>query len=401
MPIRVARLRRRGGVVPTGRLASRFITYHDAWRPIQKCVVIQHFCTDFGIFDSARGGYTDQMIDWLTAFIPTADDRISNELARISGRLVRYDMHGLARFEVSEWQPVGGSYGATINVRGVSNGLWFSGNPVKMLTGQNLDGPDHAASLLAASLVQVQTMMPIPVALDGGRARLTRVDTTRSIDLGATERVRELLRVASIAARSRYQGRAATAHDTIYFGKHSRRHSVKMYCKADELKVHPCLGVPPDVGYAIDAAATGLLRIEVTVRGMQLKADGLDSIAAWDDSSVAREQWQRYWGRVELSSMCELIPDEVLALPRRLRRTYDMWLRGGDCNELLSRNTYYTHRRELRQLTGGRVDIGALRPSRSTEDVDPNGMVDVLNSLPEWHAEGRLAEWINQTASAA
>lgn len=339
------------------------------------------------------------MIDWITAFVPVigpADGLVN--LERFGGTMVYYAETGEARWEAQTWVSVVGSYAATISVRGAVGGLWVSGNPVKMLTGQNLDGPAHVPLLLAATLAVVRRIHPTLPALDGTLARCTRLDLTQSIDLGKTERVRALLRVASTAARSKYQGRGSTSHDTVYFGKHSRRHSVKLYCKADELRSHPPLGIPDCLADEIAAEAAGLLRVEATVRGMQLKEDGMQLASAWTEAGTVEREWARWWGKLTIPDGVRLMEDDQLALPPYLRTTYELWQQGCDIFELLSKATRYRHRKAIMEATAGRVDIFVLQPARALVEREAPPITEWVRDAPIWHASGRLAEWIEEKA---
>jgi II/X family phage/plasmid replication protein len=339
------------------------------------------------------------MIDWLTCRVAYQNERVADHFRGLSGKVVRYDERGKPAWEMQEWAKVEGSFTATINVRGELGGLWISGNPIKLLTGQNVDGPETVSSLLATTIALLEGKTGSGSALDGGVGRVTRVDCTKSIDLGRVERVREVLRLGSIAARKRHQGRAATSHDTIYFGKHSRRASLKLYCKADELKHHPPIALPDRILADLTEQAQGLLRIEATFRSMHLTDRVLNQLAAWDTPGLATALWREEWAKVQMPYMAELSSNEVLALPRWLRTTYELWVSGRDCYELMSRRNFYYHRKHLRAITDGRVDIATLRPRQETTDAQAQNLIDYLNSQPEWHATGLLEEWISNTAA--
>lgn len=339
------------------------------------------------------------MIDWLTAVIPLPEPLRTLDWHARAGYTLHAKPGGEIERIVDRWLPVEGSYAAGLRVRIGSAGLWLSGNPTKFLTGQNVDGPAHLPSLLAAAARSVLAALDMPESLAHADARLTRVDTTYSLDLGSLERVREVLRVASLTARARHQGRSQTAYQTVYLGQHSRRHSCKLYSKGDELRQHPPRGLPPELGPELVSQAAGLLRVEVTIRGQQLTQDRIDTVSAWDNRGASYRQWARYWGKVELNGALDLADDEVLALPRRLRATYELWRRGVDCKEFMSNGTYYRHRADLLRTTGGAVDIGTLRPPVLTAATGIPNLGAWLHSLTPYKAGGRLAEWIDKTAA--
>ena len=341
------------------------------------------------------------MIDWLTAVIPLPEVCRSIDCHTMAGYTLFARPGGEVEKVVDRWLPIDGTFDHKIRCRVGSSGLWISGNPTKWLTGQNVDGPEDAAALLATVASRVIAALSIPSCDGLTGARLTRVDTTQSLNLGGIERVREVLRIASLTARARHQGRSQTAYQTVYLGQHSRRHSVKLYAKGDELRQHPPHGLPPDLESTLQEHANGLLRIEVTLRRMELAGIGMDKLEAWQSPHVAHDLWQRYWSRVELHGAADLLDDEVLALPRRLRGTYELWRRGADVSELVSKATYYRHRRELLRLSGGRADIGVLRPPVQTAELACENVGGWLHTMTPWKASGHLSRWIEEMATAA
>jgi len=302
---------------------------------------------------------------------------------------------------VPRWLEVKGSFDAALRVRVGTRGLYLSGNPTKALTGQNLDGPESAAWLLSRVANVCTAALGLPNVLSIVSSRFSRVDVTRSYDVGSVEWVREIVRIAGITGRAKRQGGATISHTTVYWGQHSRRHSVKMYCKADELRTHPPSIPIASVCSSIQAAAGPLLRVELTLRGKQLEEDGTQEARFWLGPSLADHYFERYWPMIQISDGVALMPEEVAALPRTLRRTYELWLRGGDCAELLSNGSRYRHRAAILAATGGSVDIFVLRPSSVAPDLARECLGSYLRSLEPWKSEGRLSEWIEQTAGAA
>lgn len=337
------------------------------------------------------------VIDWITARLAYADPSVEQP-AGICGRVAHYAESGELRFERCEWRALEGSYAARINLRTDSTGLWISGNPAKFLTGQNVDGPDDIPRLLDGTLDRISSAIPFMPALDVHSARLTRIDITRSIDLGRVERVREVLRVAGVAASARHRGRASTSHETVYFGRHSRRSSLKLYSKGDELVAHPPVGLPIKVYEAAVAAAGGLLRIELTLRSMQLKDDDAHSPLSWDRQRMDAA-WLRHWSGVTISCGVILTDEQLLDLSPALRRTFSLWLYGENVFEKMSNGTKYRHRKAILEATAGQCDIFILQPPQAIRE--PLTIHDIgawLREAPIWHATGELAEWIERTA---
>ncbi|WP_283159726.1 phage/plasmid replication protein, II/X family, partial [Xanthomonas axonopodis] len=70
---------------------------------------------------------------------------------------------------------------------------------------------------------------------------------------------------------------------TLYFGQHSRRWSLKLYSKGQEIHARghgqdAILNLPHAVAWA-----DRTLRAELTIRSMELKRMALDQVAAWKD----------------------------------------------------------------------------------------------------------------------
>ncbi len=337
------------------------------------------------------------MVDWLTCRLPLSDEIRALDLGLRAGRTIQFRPGGAVDWMADRWLEVKGSYDSAIRLRTIGGELCLSGNPTKMLTGQNVDGSDDVGRLYGAMVAAGAAALAVEPEALGGSCVLTRIDITKSFSLGTQERVREVLRVAGITARASHQGRASTSHLTVYLGKHSRRHSVKLYSKADELRHHPPAGMPSAVVEELQSQAQGLLRVEVTFRSMEIRERGLRPLEAWHEGTADR-QWSDIMSRVIISSGVELAADEVLALPRRVRAGYELWLRGADCFELMTKSTRYRHRRELLELTGGRVDIFQMREPVRTQDTAIADIGAWLREAPEWHASGGLADWIAAAA---
>jgi hypothetical protein len=150
----------------------------------------------------------------------------------------------------------------------------------------------------------------------------------------------------------------------------------------------------------VDASA-GLLRCEVTVRGKQLSMDGFQQVSSWLSPSVVNGYWSRYMSALVISSGVDLLDSEVLGLPRRLRGTYELWRRGGDCYELLSRATRFRHRKELLAWSRGRVDIDVMRPSQVAQPIATVDVADWLRGAPVWRASGVIADWLVECCCGA
>jgi II/X family phage/plasmid replication protein len=217
---------------------------------------------------------------------------------------------------------------------------------------------------------------------DAGWIRLSRVDVTRSFDLGTTSRVRNALRSLDASAHLKHRGRGHFKGDSLTFGKGSRRWSLTLYAKGPELEVHPLHHLLQDTSLPTHAA--GLLRAEVRLLGLELKREELVYAYQWTDNA-AMELHQRMLAGLEIAEASMLEPAALEALPLRLHAVYRLWSDGHDMRQLLTRRTFYRHRRSL--LDHG-IDI-AIKQERTAPDL--SNVVPlrvVLNAqpldVPDW-----------------
>ncbi|MFC1988554.1 phage/plasmid replication protein, II/X family [Chloroflexota bacterium] len=162
--------------------------------------------------------------------------------------------------------------------------LLVSGNPSKFLQGHNVFGPK--VSSLAPLIQATVRSLPADIRPDDAESKLfptlhrTRVDITTSINFGSHRVVHDWLRTASSSTRSRH-GRPMVSGDTVYWGKQSRRWTMKAYCKFCELEAHP----PKDKALRdnLKEYCEGHLRLELCLRRPELKDRGtLDESLIWE-----------------------------------------------------------------------------------------------------------------------
>ncbi len=98
---------------------------------------------------------------------------------------------------------------------------------------------------------------------------LKRVDCTAMWDLPRRSDIRAWLRAAEMQSKSRH-GRPVTTGGTLYFGKNSRRWSIKFYSKGDEIGKLEGHKLPLEVGYRDNLIdwADNKLRGELTLRSI-------------------------------------------------------------------------------------------------------------------------------------
>jgi II/X family phage/plasmid replication protein len=328
------------------------------------------------------------MIDWLTFRAPLHHSEKIN-----GGYVASFTRAGHVEWSSEKFLPVVGSHDARIMVRSVQNdpfSVEVSGNPVKFFQGHNIFGTDDARGLAWATMVKVCEVLdqaPSVEDLDAwrsGRFTFSRVDINEGYALGSRSRAETAVSVLGNKARLRHRGRAMFKEGTAYFGKNSRRWSLKAYAKGAEIEARGHLlpeGLASDA--RLVAHADGLLRVELTLRSMQLKDDDLQNAQKWGHNTPT-EVYSRYLEGLELSDQTAINADLLEGLPPRIQLAYSAWRDGQDLRQILPRMTFYRYRQTL--LAHG-VDIALVQPRDASRDnVVPLRVVlhAIPAGVPDW-----------------
>lgn len=322
------------------------------------------------------------MVDWVTAKIPLVHSE-----PIFGGKVVSYNKAGDIEFETYKHLPVEGSFSSKVSIRSLDSGtIEFSGNPVKFLQGHNLFGSTNIVELMTAALeIIFRELGLFPTeqdwrAIRSGIYSMSRVDVTAMYELRTLADVLAWIRAAALSSRSRHKSPGLQRGDTIYWGKHSRRWTLKAYAKGQEIMVpdHTLSPLLPHYEKLI-AWAQNKLRVELTLRGSELRKNGLHTAAAFSNAN-ASETFQKYLGNITLSDNFNLTTEALDGLPNSLRCTYVLWERGEDLRGKLSKNTFYRHRREL--LACG-IDI-AVRPREVNNAIPLKQVFNMPASIPNF-----------------
>jgi II/X family phage/plasmid replication protein len=292
------------------------------------------------------------------------------------------DADGVIEWTALRRLEVEGSYSTKLQVRGRGDdALEVGGNPAKYLQGHNLFGSGELLPLMAAALGQVVVCLGVVPSADNladwqsGAYTLTRVDIAGMVRLDSDKQVRKVLDLVGQHAKTKYQG-ASVKSGTVYIGKNSRRTTLKLYSKGEEImsgkKGHGlCTKVAPEWHQPLLNYGRGMLRVELTLRGMELRDRGLERASRWSQA-VATELLRERMSVLELNDTLLLADDVVEALPPRLVPVYDAWKAGRDLQKLYSRPTFYRYRAAL--LRHG-IDIARVQPRAAvTENQYPLGV---------------------------
>lgn len=257
--------------------------------------------------------------------------------------------------------------------------LFLSGNPVKLLQGHNAFGSCDAVGLfLQAGLFvrQFAGLFPSPRTWESCQfagPRFTRLDLTRSYRFPSSRHALTWLRDVAATARDR-RGSTLTKGETVYFGKHSTRWTMKLYEKSTELlkrmteKGH---GVPRSV---LDWSA-GVVRFELTLRSPELKKhpEKVAQLCGSRASLAALDLWQEYYDRVTFNRNLQMSQAELLeqSLPDHLRLKLGAWRGGTDMRSVMSKPTFYRVRRQLLDAVGVDIASKPVEPAPTAPDIDP------------------------------
>jgi II/X family phage/plasmid replication protein len=323
-------------------------------------------------------------VDWITAILPCHH---SSRLS--SGKVLNVEPDGTVKWEVDKPLSVEGSYSSKIVLKthsamdletGQPCSVWFSGNPAKFLQGHNLFGHSDPVFLTYHCFKKILSLVPelTPTAhelesIRLGYYQLNRIDLNAAFDLGSERSVGDWIHFAGVNGRTRH-GRATTKKGTVYFGKTSRRWSLKFYHKPTELKAHPPERIIPQ---AMILDQTSKLRAELTLRHLELEKLGLKVAANWTNT-VPTNVYNEYLSKLELTPTMNLNHSEILAkLPNKLAGTYELWRQGLDLTSRLSKATLYRHRKELLEYD---VDIFSRPPEQQKSNVVP--LIRILEAKP-------------------
>lgn len=335
------------------------------------------------------------MIDALTMLVPLPhSEPIGN------GFVTSIDQHGQLEWQAVKRLRLSGSHSSGLNVKTATHTrdqfshVWIEGNPVKWFQGHNLWGTDDLPSLAVATATAVAGCLGIEVSADtlrsweSGDIQLTRVDCTESFHLDNRAQVLAWLRAAEQTAHIPHRGRGQLCKgSTLYFGKNSRRWSLKLYAKGQEIEVKGHgQGAIIDLPHA-RAWADRTLRAELTLRSMELKRLSFDMVSAWLPVDgvplpVTGELLRERLCSMTMTTTRAISSDLLDTLRPALRTALVAWEAGADLRTMLSRPTFYRYRAEL--LPHG-IDIATLLPKEVSNVVPLHRVLEAKPvTVPHW-----------------
>lgn len=318
------------------------------------------------------------MIDWITALIPFQHAEPLND-----GQVISLDRNGEAEWTTHKRLVIRSSHETALHIKsdvhtrnhqGIYTHILLDGNPVKFFQGHNLWGTNDLIGLVAETIIKVAYVLNLPIAASdweniiNGAYQLKRVDSTMMLAMGSQADVQAFLYSAERTAHMRYKGQGIMTKGTLYFGKHSRRETLKMYSKAVELKAkgHK-LPLTLQQLPALHHWVVDKLRLEVCTRSLELKDRGLQLACNWHDNTP-EDTLLRSLSGLNMSEHHTIPPAALDGLPSRLVAVYHLWKEGHDLRAMYPRMTFYRYRKALQETAG--IDIAVRQGNRP--EPNPN-----------------------------
>ncbi|MBI4667468.1 MAG: hypothetical protein HY751_13785 [Nitrospinae bacterium] len=333
------------------------------------------------------------MIDWVTAVVPcfSADPDKLND-----GLICRIRPDG--EYEWAKHVPISvvGSHDANMRVsyHPISKGsgyigpaLRIDGNPAKWLQGHNIFGSSDLSGLIYAvleRLVAILELQPDEQETDSwkrGMYHIYRVDCTEMWEFPTHADVLAWLNAAQFQSKSRH-GKPIMTGGTLYFGKNSRRWSLKFYSKGEEVnrRDNPLPASLPFRNMLLEFA-DNKLRAELVLRRPQLEKLNINMAFIWK-LETPKQQLLEHLATLDMADQFLLTTKQIDGLLPRLQLAYKSWQRGEDLRSMFGKSTFYRYRREM--LKHG-IDISASCEDRQEKKM---ALREIFKNepaqIPEW-----------------
>lgn len=333
------------------------------------------------------------MIDWVDFTAPLVHDE-GQDSPFYAGEVMSTTPAGELDWGIFKRMSMVGSYSTTIQIRSARmadgrQAVRVSGNLIKWFQGHNIFGTNDIGGLVFESLLRIMEigkLSPSRAELQSwanGDIELLRVDCTESLDFENEKRVLNALRSLDQLANLKFRGRGQFNGHSLLFGKGSRNWSLTLYSKGTELAKHKLPSKLLDT--PLHGFANRLLRMEFRLLSMHLKKLNLGKLGAWCENTASSVH-QTMLENLQISDATMIDSDVIENLPSRYKLIYQTWKDGHDLRTILTRPTFYRHRRAM--LAYG-IDIAIKqyrRPEPPPSNVVPLPVVLIGKpvAIPEW-----------------
>lgn len=293
-----------------------------------------------------------------------------------------------------------GSYDTSVSVRSYRGRVTWRGNPSRWGRPDNLFGYSLGRCVEIVNSHMRELGLPeftpgVPCDLtrtvDGQRedypglawtgARVSTIDLTRNYSAGSDWLARQAITCWQGLAPKRMRPEHYRDETAMWVTK---RRSVKAYRKAHDMRTKT-----PDSPWTAWAESQGVVRVELRARSDALADAGLSYLGSCLEPGALEALYARHTAHLEAPTMPATDLDLETLRPEH-RATYVAWQSGHDVRRLLSRATYYRHRKAL-AVHGVNLDA----PLRSTVVEFPRRVIR-LEPL-----EAPAGYWLHELREAA
>jgi II/X family phage/plasmid replication protein len=293
-----------------------------------------------------------------------------------------------------------GSFAVDLQVRTAPNTLdrsshlEISGNPVKWFQGHNLWGTDDLPGLVLATLERVAQLLGLTVSDEtraqwiAGDVALKRVDYNQSFHLANLSECLAWIHAAEKTGYLARRGSGILKGNTLYFGKNSRRWSIKLYAKGQELRAKGRDALDLLARPSVREWADRSLRVELTLRRMTLEDRNLAWVRDWlpvdglPSSASVEEFLHHQLGNLTMTTTSGIPADVLESLTNAQRLAIAAWRAGTDLRAELPNGSFYRLRSKL--LPHG-IDIAKVNPVANSNVVPLHRVLEAKPvSVPDW-----------------
>lgn len=249
--------------------------------------------------------------------------------------------------------------------------LEIDGNLSKFLNGHNIFGASNLNWLICAFLSKLVKIYPENFSgfyrklsyllVLNGFYFISRLDINKMYDISNNNPdVTSFIRSISSQAEIKYRGTGTLTYDTLYFGKNSRRWAVKIYNKQNEIRKNQIsfTDEQKELKNKLIDISNGYLRVELVLRLKQLLdknsfAGSLRKPKILNEYILGREPlefiFEHYVKGIDVNTnVVDLLSEKELGkFTPSIRGTYKLWFHGEDILSVVSKATFYRHRKEL------------------------------------------------------
>jgi len=339
------------------------------------------------------------MIDWFRGEIAFKHTPIP------AGVVMSIDCDGTIEWEMVKSIPVRGSYESSLKIKSsgvldeneLCSTLLIDGNLSKFIQGHNIFGSLDLNLLLSQSFqkiinqhsehfngseIEIKRTLNL---ISKGDYLVKMLDINFLFDVKNDESVESWLHACEMNARTR-SGRSCRDKGTVYVQKTSRRWAFKFYnkyreCIKTKSKKHKLNNQLSGLG--LEDFIKGKLRAELRLMSQELKDSCLTHGYHLTKSKLI-SLFYEYLGRITMNNQATLIDEQLIKLPRILQSTYQLWRQGASLKDILSKPTFYRHRKQLLEQ-GIDITMPPTHPEKSNNVIPLMRVIEATPvDIPQW-----------------